>query len=443
MAADTTERTAPDLPELGAPGTNFFGGFLKTDEHVPELVGTKGLDVFEKMRRSDGMVKATLLALKQPIKGAEWSIKPGSDSATASGEDIATHLQRNLFHTMSMPFRDHLRQLLTHLDFGFYVCEIVWRVVERDGRIFYEIQKLAPRMQRTITKWNLADDGGLVTIEQQTFSGKSKIVPIPIAKLLVFTHDKEGANWTGTSALRPAYKHWWIKDQLYRIGAIAAERHGVGIPHMELPPDKDDTTNVERAEDILMGIRAHERGFVVTPAGYIFSIKGMGEGRPLDVLPTIEHHDRRIGMSVLAQFLSLGGSTEGSHALSADQSSFFLQAERDVADHIADVHNRYLIPQWVRFNYGQVEELPELVCGRIETRDLVKFFTALATAAGQQLITPDDPMEDALRKSAGLPPRDPATSRKRVAPDPAPQPQPAGQPPGTEPPPGDGGAADA
>lgn len=445
MATEIARPTAPDLPELGAPGTNFFGGFLKTDEHVPELTGPKGLEVFEKMRRSDGMVRAALLALKQPIKGAEWSIAPGSDGQGATGQQIAAHLERNLFRGMSMSWRDHLRQVLTHLDFGFYVCEIVWRIVKRDGRTFYEIQKLAPRLQGTILKWDIEPDGGLRQIVQAKYSGGTYTEqPIPIEKLLVFSHEKEGANWTGLSALRPAYKHWWIKDQLYRIQAIAAERHGVGIPHMELPPNKDDAKNIARAEEILMGIRAHERGYVVTPSGYVFSIKGMGEGRPLDVLPTIEHHDRRIAMSVLANFLSLGDNEQGSHALSEDQSSFFLQAERDVADHIADVHNRYLIPQWVAWNYGDVEEMPQLVCGRIETRDLVKFFTALATAAGQQLLTPDDPTEDALRKQAGLPSRDPATARKRAAPDPAPQPQPAGQPPGTPPPPDDGGtAADA
>lgn len=426
-------RPAPDLQERGVPGTQFFAGFLGSDEYVPELQGSKALDVFDKMRRSDGMVKAVLAALKQPIMGAQWSVEPGSDAAGgASGQQIADHFARNLFDGMSMSWRDHLRQALTHLDFGFYVSEVVWHVVERDGRLCYEIRKLAPRLQRTIYKWNLADDGGLRGVTQQLFSGTLKTVEIPVDKLLVFTNEKEGANWQGTSALRPAYKHWFFKDHLYRFQGIQAERHATGIPTITLPDGKDDNTNLQRAEDIVYGVRTHERGGVVLPFGYTFDMKGM-DGRPLDLMPAILHHDRAIALSVLAHQLSLGASAEGSNALSVDQSTFFLLAEKTIANHIADIHNRYLIPRWVEYNYGPVEALPKLRVGRVETRGLEKLWNALGSAAGQLIITPDDPLEDALREDAGLPRRDPATARRRAQPAPAPQPQPEGQNPGTEP----------
>lgn len=427
----TARKPAPDLPELGAPGTNFYRGFLRTDEYVPELVGRAGLDVFEKMRRSDGTVAGTLRAIKLPILGAEWTVIPGSDGASASGKEIADKLADNFFNRMSMPWKEHIRQTLTHLDFGFYVCELVWEATA-DG--FFSIRKFAPRLQRTIIRWNLADDGGLETVTQQAFSGTPKTVDIPVEKLAIFTHEKEGANWMGVSALRPAYKHWFIKDQLYRIQAIAAERHGVGIPVMKLPPEKDDDKTMSRAEDILVGVRSHERGYVVEPDGYAFRIEGMGQGRAMDVQPMVDHHDSRIPLAMLAQFLLTALTTGGSNAMSEDHSSFFMLAERAVADHIADVHNRYVIPQWVTFNYGEVEKLPQLKVARIETRDLEKFVNALATAAGQKLITPDDGLEAAIRDLGGLPALDTATARS-IVPAPAPQPQPSGQKPGTEPPP--------
>lgn len=425
-----TGQAKPDLPELGTPGTQFFAGVIRSDEYVPELAGSRALDVYERMRRGDGMVKAVLAAIKHPILSARWDLVPGSDDPR--DREIRDRLARNLFEGMSMSWRDHLRQTLTYLDFGFYVCEVVWRVGD-DG--LYEVQKLAPRLQRTISKWDIADDGGLKGIVQRLWSGSQRSVPIPIDKLLVFTHEKEGANWEGTSVLRTAYRDWFLKDHKMRFQAIQAERHAIGIPVMELPEGKDDPKNVARAEDILMGIRTHERAFVVEPHGYKFRFEGAGDGRLLDLVPHLNYHDRQIALSVLAHHLSLGATPEGSNALSGDQSSFFMLAEKAIADHVADVHNRYLIPRWVAYNYGTVQRLPQLRTGRIETRGLEKIWNALATAAGQMLITPDDALEDALRADANLPPRDPATARARTAAAPPPQPQPEGQNPGTEPPP--------
>jgi hypothetical protein len=444
-------RAKPDLPELGAPGNHFFRGFLVTDEYVPELTGQKGLETFERMRRSDGMITGSLRSMKQPILRAKYGIQPASQDE--SDATIANFVRWNLFEGMTTSFIDHIRESLTHLDFGYAICEKVWEVRE-DLRVMAEVsamgedadtralarrevlfdkpmfvlRKLAPRLQRTIQKWNLADDGGLQSIEQAVYKGSGfKQVEIPVDKLLVFVNEKEGANWTGKSVLRPAYKHWFIKDQLYRIDAIAAERHGVGIPVMELPEGKSDTENMDRAEDILMGVRAHERGYVVVPFGYVFKVTGMGEGRAMNLLPIIQHHDRMIAVSVLAPQLALGENSQGSFAMHQGQDSFFMLTMRAIADHILDVHNRYLIPQLVNFNFSGVTRYPKLTIGAIETRDIEKLLNALTPAVNAGIITADDRLEDALRDLAELPERDPATARALKGANGAPQ-TPAAEP---------------
>lgn len=522
------KKPTPDLPELGAPGQQFYRGFLATDEYVPELTGYKGLDTYDKMRRSDGMIQATLRAIKLPLLAAKCDVIPASTDA--ADVEIAKRLEWNLFEGMSSSWQDHLRQVLTFLDFGHQVSEIVWTMADQPGaaavieyahrqeqeilefeareqlparsglggvvrrvfgwtgraskmrapidqrllfsRKFYvgsgtfaatpmvQIRKVAPRLQRTIYKWNLGDDGGLQSIVQWAYrqDGSYREAVIPVEKLLVFVNEKEGANWLGKSVLRPAYKHWFIKDQLYRIDAIAAERHGVGIPVMELPDDKSDDTNMTRAEDILLGIRAHERGYVVTPAGYKFSLAGMGQGRAMDLLPIIQHHDRMIAVSVLAPQLALGENPQGSFAMSKDQSGFFMLAERAVASQIADVHNRYLIPKWVNFNYAGVTRYPQLSFGAIETRDIEGLINALVPAVNAGLVTADDRLEAWLRDTAGMPERDPSTSRlavkitERVSPpsptanpdvlpnEVGPQPAPKPEPISTSQNPADGGA---
>lgn len=489
-------RPRPESSEIGAPGTRHWSGIITTDEYNPELTGSRALDVFERMRRSDGTVQGTLRALKLPILSAESEIDPAS--ADAVDVEIATFVRWNFFEGLTHSWAGHLRQALTCVDFGFSVFELVWgeprrdifvptaplesrdlfalhgqlekiqalidqpafdgeriaaeaakeRLLARYGRTgtgfdrpMVWLRKIAPRLQRTIHQWKLARDGGLESIRQNLFGSSpgDGFVDIPVEKLAVYVHDQEGANWTGMSALRPAYKHWFIKDQLYRFQAMNAERFGVGIPVVTVgPDDSGDTQKMDRAEAIGEGVRAHEKGNVTLPHDWKFMIAGI-EGQVLDLEPAIRAHDSAITRSVLANFLSLGEKREGSHALSGDQSSFFLMAERALADELCDVVNRFVIPKLVDANWSGVTKYPRLAIRKIETRELEKFFNALATAAGQQLITPDDPTENELREMAGLRPLDRQTARERVTPAPAPQPQPEGQRPGTEPPPGDGG----
>jgi hypothetical protein len=397
----------PSLPEVGAPGVRIFGGFLNTDEYVPELTGSRALDVYERMRRSDGMVAATLRGIKLPLLSASWEVVAATEDPLDL--EIADAIRQNLFERIS--WQEHLREVLTFLDFGFSVFEKVWEIGDlTDGsstKPFVFLKKLAPRMQRTVWRWITDDAGSLTDIEQLKWvNSQFSYATIPVDKLLIFTNEKEGGNYVGRSVLRPAYKHWFIKDQLYRIQAIAAERHGVGIPVMTMAEGKDDGPNMTRAENILVAVRAHEQGYVVEPNGFKFRIEGMGSGRAMDVDPMIKHHDWMISVSALAQFLTLGVQEQGARALSTDLTSLFLMTEKALGDYIGDIHNRYLIPQLVKYNYGGVTKYPKLAVSQIESRKIESLISVLAQAAAVNLVTPDLEVENALRAWAGITPLD-------------------------------------
>jgi hypothetical protein len=443
------QRPSPDLQELGAPGTRIFGGFISTEEYVPELTGVRGLDVFERMRRSDGMVAAALRGIKLPLLSAEWDIVAASEDPLDL--EIADFVRKNLFERLA--WQEHLREVLTFLDFGFSVFEKVWDVVdvvdaaaqqyhqqwaldmEKNARDIYEfsgrrvrvptqslarysiatrqqivLKKIAPRLQRTIWRWNTDDHGDVVTVDQQKWlNSEFSLQTIPMDKLLVFTNEKEGGNYLGRSILRPAYKHWFIKDQLYRIQAIAAERHGVGIPVMAMPADKSDEKNISRAEDILAGIRANERGYVVELFGYKFRVEGTGSSAVMDLDPMIKHHDFMISVSVLAQFLTLGSQEQGARALAQDLTALFLMTEEALGAQVADIHNRHLIPELVNYNYAGITKYPRLTVSSIESRNVVALLSSIAQATAGKLLTPDLELENLLRKWIGAKPLDSKT----------------------------------
>src|SRR5574341_1463970 len=116
----TVVRFAPSRQstgEVGAPGTKHWGGFITSEEYVPELTGSRALDTFERMRRSDGSTRGLLRALKLPITSAESEIDPASEDVTDAA--IATFVRWNLFEGLSHSWRSHVRQALGALDFGY------------------------------------------------------------------------------------------------------------------------------------------------------------------------------------------------------------------------------------------------------------------------------------------------------------------------------------
>ena len=194
-------------------------------------------------------------------------------------------------------------------------------------------------------------EGGLAGIQQNVWNDSTyKQVVIPVDKLLVFTMEREGSDYRGQSILRAAYKHWYMKNELYKIDAIAAERHGVGLAVFKVPP-LITADEEKRVEDIGTRLHAHEKSYIAIPQSYEFDLKGVvGSLHP--TVRSIEHHDLQIVRSILAQFINLGAGDVGSYALSQDQSGFFLMALRSVASNICDTVNHYAIPQLVDFNWN-------------------------------------------------------------------------------------------
>lgn len=178
--------------ELGGTGTEFFAGFISSEEYNPKLQGQAGLKIYDEMRRSDGMVRATMLAVTLPIRQAVWRVEPASDSP--KDKEIADFVSDNLFGGMSITWADFLRQALLHLPFGYMMFEKVLKL--EDDKLKYA--KLAPRLPKTLWRWNVDDNQELISMTQFVQKGTSFVYPtIPADKLLLFTNEQEGANYEG------------------------------------------------------------------------------------------------------------------------------------------------------------------------------------------------------------------------------------------------------
>lgn len=396
------------LQDFGATGTQLVNGFLESD-YNSDLAGMTGLLKYDKMRRSDAQVHASLLCMELPIRSTEWYIEPAKDEegvVTDEAHEHAELVSRALFEKMEQTWDDTLREILTFLPKGFSVFE---KVFTGDATNVW-LKKLAFRTQTTIGKWETENGQPGVTqylpvpVVGGDNNGKS-IVSIPANKLLIFSFRREGDNLAGVSVLRSAYKHWYIKDALYKFDSVLHERQSVGIPVITLP---DDSTAEDRvlAEAILNRIRANEQSGIVLPSDkWKFAFADLQAGNVSNVWKSIEHHDSMIAKNILAMFMQLASGDGGSRALSEDQSDFFLLSLEAVAKQIDDVVSTFLIKELVDLNFDNVERYPRLAHKRLGSVDYGTMTSALANLTSAGIIETDDDLEGWAREMMDLPPK--------------------------------------
>jgi hypothetical protein len=398
----------PPLGEVGATGTPVdrspSGGqiHLLESDYNPDLKGVAFFKEIERMRKSDSQVKAVMSMLKLPLRASDWKFESASDKP--EDREIADWISDRFFNRQMRTWDYILYHILLSLDYGCMPFETVFKVEDDDrlDRPMIHLEKLAPRMPETIVEWILTDAGDLDHIMQQT---SSDLNPKKIEgdRLLPFVHEMEGSNYRGSSILRNARKDWLIKERLQRINQVAIEKRASGIDVGKMDENAiTDARNKGAFEGVLQTVRTHERGYVLLPPGHEYSIAGI-EGQVLDPLPSIKYADILILRGILADFLTAGTGGEGSHALVADRSSFFLMALNGISKEILDPINRWLIPRWVRWNWPDVSDFPVLQHSRLDRRDVSAMTTALKELIPMGVLTPDDNIEKELRDILDLP----------------------------------------
>lgn len=402
------QKTDPSVPlqraypraDLGDSGTKILHGII-TEEYNPQLQGIQGIQVYDEMRKSDGTVRAALMACTLPIRRATWFVKPAGD--TPEQVEQAEFIRHALFDWMEdMTFDDFLRQALLMTAFGTMLFEKIYGTYKSGGKTYVTLRKLAPRLPKSILMWELTDH----TFGIQQIRQDGVLAQIPGSKLLIFVNEREGDNWWGTSMLRSAYQHWYHKSKYYAIDGIAFERQGLGVPYAKMPTGYTESDE-KKAETILSNLRANERSFLVFPNTYEIGFLDMGAKTARDPSAAIDHHNKQILQSVLAQFLELGASKSGSgsRALSQDHSDLFLKSMEAIANTVVSTINRDQIRELIDLNYDNVEEYPVLDYQGISKEDITGLGTAYSQLVTAGAITPTDGDQQYLRALLGLPAR--------------------------------------
>lgn len=368
----------PDAEPLSVSGRGHVDGFLQLEELNVALQGRQGLEVFDRMFRTDGDVSQVVRLVVNPIVAGTWEVAPlGGSDADQQALDDAEFIRWVLFENMSPNLRGHFTECLPVLfRSGFAPFEKVWEVTDYQGKKVTVPRSLQLRLPRTIYRWKQDKWGGLEAIEQylpvpkaQVIAGPNVARPgdpvlqgpdymqtvvddaaiqdptiitdtrqpdyrqtvwMPMASLLYYRIGAEGDNWEGMSMLRPAYKHWLFKDSIERMDAIAQEKEALGLP-VCYPPMGATPQQLDAMETILGNLRTNSQGYVLMPGpkasttgtgtpqvygnGWLLEYLKMGsEGSGRNPQPSLQYHTNKIAAAFIAEFLRTGTALTGGGA---------------------------------------------------------------------------------------------------------------------------------
>ena len=66
--------------EIGRIGQRRFGGIVY-EEFLPELRGSRGVEIYHEMSENDDVVGAILYAIEMLVRQTKWNVEPGGSTA--------------------------------------------------------------------------------------------------------------------------------------------------------------------------------------------------------------------------------------------------------------------------------------------------------------------------------------------------------------------------
>jgi hypothetical protein len=407
--------------EIGVAVDNNPSNLLRPDEFIPQLRGQRGIRRLREMRENDATVGAILFTIEQMLRPIPWQFRPADDSRDARrAADIMTRSMEQ----MDTTWEEFISDALSFFTYGFSTFEKIYQRDRKSGDIL--LQRLSPRPQWSIERFEAKPNGDLVAAVQSTYFKRAYI---PSDKLLHFRSMPENQSPSGRSVLRNAYVPYYRLSYLQEIEVVAIERELNGLPLGRIPgsflsdnatPDQVNILNY--MEKALRDLKNNEQGYLILPSDLItdengnptqkyiadISLVSSNGTRDIDITKSIVRYQQDIARSVMADFVMLGANDRGSFAMSQSKSDMFLKALHGYMNNISSTLQRQLLPQLCAMNGIPKEKAPVPTYGQIASVDITELGTYLQklSMAGAPLF-PDDQLEDHLRREANLPEKTP------------------------------------
>lgn len=392
----------------GTSGQDLHRGVLNIDFNAA-LQHPAGADTFERMRTSDTQVRKQLRGVIYPILAADWKIElPKGMEESKPHQEAKEFLEaavlgigpQNQWYP-DFTFRQHMREALTMLPFGFSTFETAWKGV--DGKMI--IDRLPLRHAASIVRVETGKNGKLLGLYQKRVMSADDDKParkigqsstrkgqhgtdiyLPVEILIHYTFEQEGINYFGVPMLRAMYKAWKFKEMLERYDVIDSQRRAAGMPLGTLAEndgvtEKDNLVQVVQDMD---GSNPESRWAVLTAGqelGYVNN-----DAKVKDIKDAIARFDKAIADGASGRFMDGGEAGGGLKAVVGKLSDQFFVTLNAIADELTETINRQWISRLIEQNFPTLEGIPKLTFSRLALDEGLALVDTLGVAKQAGLI---------------------------------------------------------
>jgi len=391
----------PESAEIMVADTRLWGAMRFAPYNPDDLVGKKGLAIYDDMRRDD-QVKACLELKKLSILGPGWKIEPGGERRK---DRKAAEFVEAALSALPGTFDEVLYSMLSALEYGFSVTERVAHVID-DGpwagyNAFAALKSRAPHD----IDFRSDEFGNLLAIRQSNRQGGVK--ELDPSRFVVFVHQQRFSNWYGESDLRAAYAPWWTKQTIRKLWPMFLERFSVptvlgryprGIPEGEI-------AKWEKVVNKIQGATA-----IVAPEDLKLEFVELKGGRD-SFEAALNRQDLAIAKALLVpNLLGLaGGEPEtGSFARSQTHFEVWMAVLQGTRSKLEEAINEQIVAPLHEWNFQPTVERPvfRFLPLSEENKQAIAERWTQAVAGGAVLPTAED--ENHLRTLLGFPEKVPA-----------------------------------
>lgn len=426
------ESTMPRLRlgEIGQPGLTVLGGsVLESCQY--ELQWPQCIYTYDKMRR-DATISSAIQLLETMISKVKWKVQiphNASDDLKRKGKYLEEVIQ-----DMDTSLLEVIREISSFNTYGFCVMEKVFRRRLRSQGSYYNdglvgIKKITPRAQETIAKWEYDEDNRELTGIRQWYRKNNgavnefEIAPgklIPREKFMLFRANSRRNSPTGTSPLVYCWESWKFKKALEESEAVGVAKDLRGLPILTMPAQmmsanasEDDKSTFEYMKKAIRNLHRDEQEGMILPGIWdesgnkLFDLElaGVTGSKSYNVGDIINRYSNEILMSFFADVLKLGQGASGSYSLADSKTSIIATRIEAALMEIQDQFNNDLIKQLAQLNGWNPVDMPKLVYGDIDERDIDVLSSALQRTKATGLVAPTPRNINYVAEQLGLPDR--------------------------------------
>jgi phage gp29-like protein len=307
-----------------------------------EVVEREGPEVFDRMLQ-DPHIFACLTQRKALLLAKEWEIVPADSSEKA--QKVAEFVRHTI--TTYLDFYRDLEELLSAIEHGYAVSEVVWRLEK--GQWIPE-----SLLGHDFRRFGFTPDGTLVLLDAE----KGRVKLTQPYKFIVHRNEATPENPYGRSVLTRCYWPWRFKLAGFEFWITLLEKFGVP----SLAALFETETTEEKARELAEFISEQLLRITSGGAGALAGVKDLktleAKGHGEDFKLLLDLCNTEISKAILGETLTVEVGERGAYAHGKVHFEVLESLIKKDAEALANTLNRTLIKWIAELNFGADAPVP-------------------------------------------------------------------------------------